>query len=111
MTRTSKLAGAGQGKVADQRIARQHFAKRSQPPRFGFIGYQHLSRVARISLEAHKRAHSGSDFNRDRLVVLCPLCHRTKVAPYLRGRLVIAPLVQGCFTFTVVGANKWAARV
>jgi len=65
-------------------------------------------------LEVHhvvKRAQGGSDFDLDRLVALCPPCHAQTDAPYLRGRLVITPLGQGQFTFTVVrGADKWAIR-
>jgi 5-methylcytosine-specific restriction endonuclease McrA len=68
----------------------------------------------RTRLEVHhvvKRAQGGSDFDLDRLVALCPACHAQTDAPYLRGRLVITPLGQGRFTFTVVrGADKWAIR-
>ena len=65
-------------------------------------------------LEVHhvvKRAQGGSDFDLDRLVALCPACHAQTDAPYVRGRLVITPLGQGQFTFTVVrGTDKWAIR-
>jgi 5-methylcytosine-specific restriction endonuclease McrA len=68
----------------------------------------------RTRLEVHhvvKRAQGGSDFDLDQLVALCRPCHAQTDAPYLRGRLVITPLGQGQFTFTVVrGANKWATR-
>ena len=68
----------------------------------------------RTRLEVHhvvKRAQGGSDFDLDRLVALCPPCHARTDAPYVRGRLVITPLGQGQFTFTVVrGADKWATR-
>jgi 5-methylcytosine-specific restriction endonuclease McrA len=68
----------------------------------------------RTRLEVHhvvKRAQGGSDFDLDRLVALCPACHAQTDAPYGRGRLVITPLGQGQFTFTVVrGADKWATR-
>src|SRR6266478_4114358 len=66
------------------------------------------------TLEVHhvlKRAQGGSDFDLDRLVALCPPCHAQTDAPYARGRLVITPLGQGQFTFTVVrGADKWVPR-
>jgi len=66
----------------------------------------------RTRLEVHhvvKRAQGGSDF---RLVALCPACHAQTDAPYGRGRLVITPLGQGQFTFTVVrGIDKWTTRV
>ena len=69
----------------------------------------------RTRLEVHhvvKRTRGGSDFDLDRLVVLCPACHAQTDAPYLRGRLVITPLGQGQFTFTVVReTDKWATRV
>jgi 5-methylcytosine-specific restriction endonuclease McrA len=68
----------------------------------------------RTRLEVHhvvKRAQGGSDFDLDRLVALCPACHAQTDAPYGRGRLVITPLGQGGFAFTVVrGADKWATR-
>ena len=68
----------------------------------------------RIRLEVHhvvKRAQGGSDFDLDRLVALCPACHAQTDAPYGRGRLVITPLGQGQFTFTVVrGTDKLAIR-
>ena len=68
----------------------------------------------RTRLEVHhvvKRAQGGSDFDLDRLVALCPSCHARTDAPYGRGRLVITPLGQGQFTFTVVrGTDKWAIR-
>jgi 5-methylcytosine-specific restriction endonuclease McrA len=68
----------------------------------------------RTRLEVHhviKRAQGGSDFDLNRLVALCPACHAQTDAPYLRGRLVITPLGQGRFTFTVVrGTDKWATR-
>jgi hypothetical protein len=68
----------------------------------------------RTRLEVHhvvKRAQGGSDFDLDRLVALCPACHGQTDAPYWRGRLVITPLGQGQFTFTVVrGVDKWATR-
>ena len=60
----------------------------------------------RTRLEVHhviKRTQGGSDFDLDRLVALCPPCHAQTDAPYARGRLVITPLGQGGFTFTVVG--------
>jgi 5-methylcytosine-specific restriction endonuclease McrA len=69
----------------------------------------------RTRLEVHhllKRAQGGSDFDLDRLVALCSQCHAQTDAPYVRGRLVITPLGQGQFTFTVVrGTDKWATRV
>jgi 5-methylcytosine-specific restriction endonuclease McrA len=68
----------------------------------------------RTRLEVHhviKRTQGGSDFDLDRLVALCPACHAQTDAPYGRGRLVITPLGQGQFTFTVVrGTDKWATR-
>jgi 5-methylcytosine-specific restriction endonuclease McrA len=68
----------------------------------------------RTRLEVHhvvKRAQGGSDFDLDRLVALCPPCHAQTDAPYGRGRLVITPLGQGQFTFTVIrGTDKWAIR-
>jgi 5-methylcytosine-specific restriction endonuclease McrA len=68
----------------------------------------------RTRLEVHhvvKRTQGGSDFDLDRLVALCPACHAQTDAPYARGRLVITPLGQGQFTFTVVrGTDKWATR-
>jgi 5-methylcytosine-specific restriction endonuclease McrA len=68
----------------------------------------------RTRLEVHhvvKRAQGGSDFDLDRLVALCSPCHAQTDAPYVRGRLVITPLGQGQFTFTVVrGTDKWATR-
>ena len=66
------------------------------------------------ALEIHhvvKRAQGGSDFDRDRLVALCPPCHAQTDAPYARGRLVVTPLGAGRFTIEVTrGANKWAIR-
>ena len=71
--------------------------------------------LVRTRLEVHhviKRTQGGSDFDLDRLVALCPSCHAQTDAPCLRGRLVITPLGQGRFTFTVVrGTDKWATRV
>jgi len=68
----------------------------------------------RTRLEVHhvvKRTQGGSDFDLDRLVALCPACHARTDVPYVRGRLVITPLGQGQFTFTVVrGTDKWAIR-
>ena len=68
----------------------------------------------RTRLEVHhvvKRAQGGSDFELDCLVALCAPCHAQTDAPHGRGRLVITPLGQGQFTFTVVrGADKWAIR-
>jgi 5-methylcytosine-specific restriction endonuclease McrA len=68
----------------------------------------------RTRLEVHhvvKRAQGGSDFDLDYLVALCRPCHVQTDAPYARGRLVITPLGQGQFTFTVVrGVDKWAIR-
>jgi hypothetical protein len=68
----------------------------------------------RTRLEVHhvvKRTQGGSDFDLDRLVALCPPCHAQTDAPFVRGRLVITPLGQGQFTFTVVrGSDKWAIR-
>ena len=68
----------------------------------------------RTHLDVHhvvKRTQGGSDFDLDRLVALCPACHARTDAPYGRGRLVITPLGQGQFTFTVVrGTDKWATR-
>ena len=70
--------------------------------------------LVRTRLEVHhviKRTQGGSDFDLDRLVALCPPCHARTDAPYARGRLVITPLGQGHFTFTVVrGTDKWATR-
>ena len=57
------------------------------------------------ALEVHhvvKRAQGGSDFDLDRLVALCPLCHAQTDAPYARGRLVITPLGGGRFTSAVI---------
>jgi 5-methylcytosine-specific restriction endonuclease McrA len=69
----------------------------------------------RTRLEVHhvvKRAQGGSDFDLDRLVALCSPCHAQTDAPYVRGRLVITPLGQGQFAFTVVrGSDKWTIRV
>jgi 5-methylcytosine-specific restriction endonuclease McrA len=69
----------------------------------------------RTRLEVHhllKRAQGGSDFDLDRLVALCPPCHAQTDAPFVQGRLVITPLGQGQFTFTVVrGSDKWTIRV
>ncbi len=66
------------------------------------------------ALEVHhvvKRAQGGSDFDRDRLVALCPPCHGQTDAPYARGRLVITALGQGRFTFEVIqGADKRVTR-
>jgi hypothetical protein len=57
-------------------------------------------------------AQGGSDFDRDRLMALCPPCHAQTDAPYPRGRLVITPLGAGRFTAEVArGADKWAIRV
>ena len=68
----------------------------------------------RTRLEVHhivKRAQGGSDFDRDRLIALCRPCHAQTDAPYVRGRLVITPLGQGQFTFTVVRrTDKWATH-
>jgi 5-methylcytosine-specific restriction endonuclease McrA len=68
----------------------------------------------RTRLEVHhvvKRAQGGSDFDLDRLVALCRPCHAQTDASYGRGRLVITPLGQGQFTFTMVrGADKWTTR-
>ena len=49
-----------------------------------------------------KRAQRGPDFDLDRLVALCPPCHAQTEAPYARGRLVITPLGDGCFTVEVI---------
>ena len=58
-----------------------------------------------------KRAQGGSDFDLDRLVALCPLCHAQTDTPYARGRLVITPLGDGYFTFEVTrAADRWAIR-
>jgi hypothetical protein len=58
-----------------------------------------------------KRAQGGSDFDRDRLVALCPPCHAQTDAPYARGRLSGTPLGAGRFTAEVTrGADKWAIR-
>src|SRR5882672_3329282 len=58
------------------------------------------------ALEVHhviKRAQGGSDFDLDRLVALCPLCHAQTDAPYARG--------QGRFTCEVIqAADKWVIR-
>jgi winged helix-turn-helix DNA-binding protein/HNH endonuclease len=66
------------------------------------------------ALEVHhviKRAQGGSDFDRDRLLALCPPCHAQTDAPYARGRLLITPLGDGRFTADVTrGADKWAIR-
>jgi hypothetical protein len=57
-----------------------------------------------------KRAQGSSDFDLDRLVVLCPPCHAQTDAPYVRGRLIITPLGAGRFTVEVTrGADKWAS--
>jgi 5-methylcytosine-specific restriction endonuclease McrA len=58
-----------------------------------------------------KRAEGGSDFDHDHLVALCPPCHAQTDLPYARGRLVIAPLGEGRFTFAIIrGPDKWAIR-
>ncbi len=55
-----------------------------------------------------RQAHpGGSDFDLDRLVALCPPCHAQTDAPYVRGRLIIAPLGEGRFSSTVIrGPDK-----
>jgi hypothetical protein len=61
--------------------------------------------VAAGALGVHhvvKRAQRGLDFDLDRLVALCPPCHAQTEAPYARGRLVITPLGDGCFTVEVI---------
>jgi 5-methylcytosine-specific restriction endonuclease McrA len=59
-----------------------------------------------------KRAQGGSDFNVDRLVALCRLCHAQTDAPYARGRLVITALGQGRVICEVMhGADKWAREM
>src|SRR5262245_57021089 len=53
----------------------------------------------------------GSDFDLNRLVALCRRCHEQTDAPYSRGRLVVAALGDGRFTFRVVTRRaKWAAN-
>jgi len=68
----------------------------------------------RTRLEVHhvvKRAQGGSDFDLDRLVALCRSCHAQTDAPYVRGRLVITPRGDGCFTCEVIRVtDKWATR-
>jgi hypothetical protein len=47
----------------------------------------------------------------DRLVTLRPPCHARADAPYARGRLVITPRGDGCFTIEVIrGIDKWTRR-
>jgi 5-methylcytosine-specific restriction endonuclease McrA len=59
----------------------------------------------RSGLEVHhvrKRSQGGSDFELDRLVVLCHACHVQTDAPYAAGRLVITPLGRGRFACEVI---------
>ena len=65
----------------------------------------------RAPLDVHhvlKRSQGGSDFDLDRLVALCRRCHDLTDAPYSAGRLVIAPLGDGCFQcMQTWRASKW----
>jgi HNH endonuclease len=68
----------------------------------------------RTRLDVHhvvKRAQGGSDFELDRLVALCRLCHDQTDAPFSKGRLVVKALGGGLFAFDLVYAvSKWDAR-
>ena len=60
---------------------------------------------SRARLDVHhvvKRAQGGSDFDLDRLVALCRVCHDRTDAPYTRGRLVATSLGSGRFAFDVM---------
>ena len=85
-----------------------------KPASCNYLKYNDLFATAQVTKPEIPRAQAplgGSDFDLDRLVALCPACHAQTDAPYGRGRLVITPLGQGQFTFTVVrGTNKWAIR-
>jgi 5-methylcytosine-specific restriction endonuclease McrA len=63
------------------------------------------------SLDVHhvlKRSRGGSDFDLDRLVALCRACHDQTDAPLAVGRLMVTPLGDGQFAFTVVhGPEKY----
>jgi len=71
----------------------------------------------RRRLDVHhvvKCSQGGSDFDLDLLVALCRWCHDQTDAPYERGRLVVAALGAGQFTFEVVqraGRGTPQARV
>ena len=49
-----------------------------------------------------KRSHGGSDFDLDRLVALCRVCHDQTDAPLAVGRLTITPMGEGRFAFEVI---------
>ena len=50
---------------------------------------------ADLGTAAQKRSQGGSDFDQDQLVGLGRVCHEQTVAPFDRGRLVIASRVPG----------------
>ncbi len=59
-----------------------------------------------------KKRSAGGEDSPENLVMLCRGCHEMKDAPYVAGRLLVAPLGGGRFCFRVVRAeNKWATKV
>jgi len=68
----------------------------------------------RTRLDVHhvtKRVQGGSDFDLDRLIALCRVCHAQTDAPFRLGRLLIMPLGDGRFRCVVVqGESKWNLR-